>query len=37
MFKGFGYMIVLTAILTLALNVPFIKEALHLVYGARKN
>ena len=37
MFKGFGYMIVLTAILTLALNVPFIKETLHLIYGAKKN
>ena len=37
MFKGFGYMIVLTAILTLALNVPFIKETLHLIYRAKKN
>lgn len=32
MFKGFGYMIVLTAFLTLALNIPFIIEALRLVY-----
>lgn len=37
MFKGFGYMIVLTAILTLGLNVPFIKESLHLIYGSKKN
>lgn len=35
MFKGFGYMIVLTAILTLALNVPFIQSALHLVYKTK--
>ena len=38
MFKGFGSMIVLTALLTLFLNVPFIIEALKTVYKVdRKN
>ena len=38
MFKGFGSMIVLTALLTLFLNVPFIIEALKTIYKVdRKN
>lgn len=34
-FKGFGSMIILTAILTLVLNVPFIKEALFVMYNKK--
>ena len=36
-FKGFGSMIILTAILTLVLNVPFIKEALFVMYNKKKD
>lgn len=36
-FKGFGSMIILTAILTLVLNVPFIKEALLVIYNKKKD
>lgn len=36
-FKGFGSMIILTAILTLVLNVPFIKEALLVMYNKKKD
>lgn len=36
-FKGFGSMIILTAILTLMLNVPFIKEALLIIYKGKKD
>ena len=36
MFKWFGSMIILTAILTLALNVPFIEEMLETVYKNKK-
>lgn len=36
-FKGFGSMIILTAILTLVLNVPFIKEALFVIYNKKKD
>ena len=37
MFKGFGSMIILTAILTLLLNVPFIEEMLEIIYKNKKN
>ncbi len=37
MFKGFGSMIILTALLTLILNVPFIKEALEAIYKGKKD
>ena len=36
-FKGFGSMIILTAILTLVLNVPFIKEAIFVMYNKKKD
>lgn len=36
-FKGFGSMIILTAILTLVLNVPFIKETLLVIYNKKKD
>ena len=36
-FKGFGSMIILTAILTLVLNVPFIKETLLVIYNRNLN
>lgn len=36
-FKGFGSMIILTAILTLVLNVPFIKEVLLVIYKGKKD
>lgn len=36
-FKGFGSMIILTAILTLVLNVPFIEEALRTIYKNKKD
>lgn len=36
-FKGFGSMIILTALLTLILNVPFIKEALVVIYKNKKD
>lgn len=36
MFKGFGTMIVITAILTLLVNVPVIQELLHLMYKDQK-
>jgi hypothetical protein len=37
MFKGFGSMIILTALLTLLLNVPFIQEMLEIVYSGKKD
>lgn len=37
MFKGFGSMIILTALLTLFLNVPFIKEMLQIIYKNKKD
>lgn len=37
MFKGFGSMIILTALLTLILNVPFIKEILEIIYKSKKD
>ena len=37
MFKWFGSMIVLTALLTLCVNVPFIEEMLETVYRGRKD
>lgn len=36
-FKGFGSMIILTALLTLILNVPFIKETLLVIYKEKKD
>lgn len=35
MFKGFGSMIILTALLTLFLNVPFIIETLYIIYNKK--
>jgi preprotein translocase subunit SecD len=37
MFKWFGSMIILTALLTLCLNVPFIEDMLEIVYRGKKD
>jgi hypothetical protein len=37
MFKWFGSMIILTALLTLLINVPFIEDMLEVVYRNKKD